>query len=437
VNHKVNTGQVNSVTLTDAEIIFYLLSSTERGTDMKGIVRARGTCSECRGPFEQVKKLGFICPECKIIPTRFFLDLFYEGKRIKIYSDKQGEVLDSYQRALNLLSSINSELKDHTFDPSKYIRGELERFYFSTTAEKWLKEKQSDVDQGLRALSYTKELKAYNEKYFVPFFGDKDIREIRRYHIDEFKASLPAHLAPKTIKNIFISLKNLFNTAYRKEIIERVPTFPVISVPEYSEWKWIDAETQIKILGALPDSDRPIFIFLFLHGCRPGEARAVKVKDIDLKTKTIRIRRTFSLNQLRETTKQRKQNIIPVHPEFLPYMENVMKSSLPEAFIFANKRTGMPYNDETLRKIWHRALKGAKLEKSGLRLYDASRHSFASQLINSNVPLNIVSKLLGHSSMKMTQRYAHESIDTMKTAMQKLTLATVPDVSLKGKEANK
>jgi len=48
-----------------------------------------------------------------------------------------------------------------------------------------------------------------------------------------------------------------------------------------------------------------------------------------------------------------------------------------------------------------------------------------------------VSKLLGHSSMKMTQRYAHESIDTMKTAMQKLTLATVPDVSLKGKGADK
>ena len=39
--------------------------------------------------------------------------------------------------------------------------------------------------------------------------------------------------------------------------------------------------------------------------------------------------------------------------------------------------------------------------------------------------------------MKKTQRYAHESIDTMKTAMQKLTLATVPDVSLKGKGADK
>jgi integrase len=211
----------------------------------------------------------------------------------------------------------------------------------------------------------------------------------------------------------------------------------VITVPEYSGWKWIDAETQIKILDALPSSDRPIFVFLFLHGCRPGEARALKVKDVDLASKTIRIRRTFSLNQLRETTKQKRQNIIPAHPELMPYIEDVLKSSLPEAFLFVNQRTGKPYNDETLRKIWHRALKKADLQNSGLRLYDASRHSFASQLINANVPLNIVSRLLGHSSLKMTQRYAHESADSMKLAMRNLTLSTVPKLSLKEKDAKK
>ena len=419
-----NEEYVRTLPLTDLQNIAILLSGTEteRGTEMRGSIRAKGRCPECEGPFTEVKKLGFICTSCKITPKKFYIDLFHKGQRIRIFADKTGQTLDAYQRAINLLSHINSELTDRTFDASKYVKVELERFYFSNVVKEWLKGKTKDVSQGLRAFSYVKELNAYSERYFIPHFGNMDIREIRRYHIDEFKGSLPEHLSPKTIKNIFISLKNLFNTAYRNEIIERMPSFPTITVPEYTGWKWIDAETQIKILTALPDADKAIFVFLFLHGCRPGEARALKLKDIDFIPRTVRIRRSFSLNVLRETTKQKKENVIPLHPEFMPYIEDVIKTSLPEAFLFVNKRTGKPYNDETLRKIWHRALKKAGLEDSRLRLYDASRHSFASQLVNAGIPVNVISKLLGHSSVKMTARYAHENIDTMKAALMSLSM---------------
>ncbi|MDA8163286.1 MAG: tyrosine-type recombinase/integrase [Desulfobacteraceae bacterium] len=416
--------------LTDNPPLEYLLSLLlSEGEAMKGAIRYRGNCRNCGGDFLFIRKLGFICPECKTRPERFYLDLPWAGKRVRIYSDKQGQPLDTYDRARGLQAHINAEIKSHTFDPSRYLKAELSRFYFSAVAQIWLKEKLKEVEQGLKAYSYVKELVAYNDRYFGPFFKDKDIRDIRRYDIDEFKASFPAHLSPKTIKNIFIALKNLFITAHRKEIIERVPSFPEIHVPEYTGWKWIDAETQVKILDVIAEKHRAIFVFLFLHGCRPGEARALKAKDIDFQTGTIRIRRTFSLNKLRETTKQKRQNIIPIHPEFAPYLKEHLKLSLPEAFIFMNPITGKPYNDETLRKIWHRGLKASNLEKSNLRLYDASRHSFASQLVNSSVPLNIVSKLLGHSSLKMTQRYAHESIDTMKIAIQNLSLSSKPTVS--------
>jgi site-specific recombinase XerD len=68
-----------------------------------------------------------------------------------------------------------------------------------------------------------------------------------------------------------------------------------------------------------------------------------------------------------------------------------------------------------------------------LRLYDASRHSFASQLVNAGVDLFQVSKLLGHSSVKTTERYSHASLESLRTSLQKLSLkkiATVPGRAL-------
>lgn len=62
----------------------------------------------------------------------------------------------------------------------------------------------------------------------------------------------------------------------------------------------------------------------------------------------------------------------------------------------------------------------------------ATRHSFASQLVNSNVSLFKASKLLGHSSVKMTEKYSHSNIENLKTDIQKLSLlqkATVTRLS--------
>ena len=57
-----------------------------------------------------------------------------------------------------------------------------------------------------------------------------------------------------------------------------------------------------------------------------------------------------------------------------------------------------------------------------LRLYDASRHSFASQLVTADTSLLTVSRLLGHSSVKMTEKYAHSEIEKLRADMEKLSL---------------
>lgn len=48
------------------------------------------------------------------------------------------------------------------------------------------------------------------------------------------------------------------------------------------------------------------------------------------------------------------------------------------------------------------------------------RHGAASEMINANVPLNVVGAVLGHKDHKSTQRYAHLVIDTLTDAVMRI-----------------
>ena len=61
-------------------------------------------------------------------------------------------------------------------------------------------------------------------------------------------------------------------------------------------------------------------------------------------------------------------------------------------------------------------------QRKSIRLYDATRHRVASQLVNKGVPLLSVSRLLGHSNTKMMKRYAHVELEKLKFDMKNLSL---------------
>jgi integrase len=173
-------------------------------------------------------------------------------------------------------------------------------------------------------------------------------------------------------------------------------------------------------------SERPIIAFLMLQGCRPGEVRALKCKDVNLHAGTITVARTWSRKVLRDRRKGRgaKAYVFPIHEELLDYIADRVNGSLPEAWLFSNPRTGRNYTEPGLKKLWHRIREKAELGKN-IRLYDATRHSFASNLINKGDSLYMVSQLLGHSDTRTTEKYSHASILGKRTTLAKLSLKNV------------
>jgi integrase len=398
-------------TLTDIPSILYLLSQEGKEEREMGTIRARGKCPVCQKSFEHISKLGLICPEHKTVPRRFYIDLSWKGKRVRIFSHKSGRSLDSYQIALETLQHINYEIRNHIFEPSKYIASDIKKYLFENLIKQWLELKErSDLSP-----SYIPKLKQFEKDYFQ-FFKGQDIRDLRTSHIHDFFYQLPENLSSKTKKNIISALHGFFSWLTKMEYIEKMPVFPTIKI-EQPDWKWLDVDIQGDILLAIPESDRYIYLFLALHGCRPSEARALKVKDIDFSHNAVNIKRTFtgkSGNMIAEHTKTKRQRTIPINTEMLEVFKYLCKDKLPEAFVFINPRTGKPYAKSTYQEVWQSACEAVGLKISS---YEGLRHSFASQRVSRGIDIYLISKVLGHSDIRTTQRYSHTNLDALKSIM--------------------
>ncbi len=76
--------------------------------------------------------------------------------------------------------------------------------------------------------------------------------------------------------------------------------------------------------------------------------------------------------------------------------------------VFVNPRTGREYSTH-INDIWNDACK--KADFPYIKLYNATRHAFATILDNSGkFSLDEIQDLLRHSEMKMTRRYAHRKV---------------------------
>ncbi len=408
----------NEKNLTDIELISYLLQKNGE-EKMKGKIRAKGTCPVCQSKFTEIPKLGYICAKDKTTPNRLYIDLYHKGQRIRIFSDKQGLTLDTYARAFDLLSHINYEIKNFSFDPTKYVKQELEKFYVANLLDQFLAFKINTI-----APSYQKDYRRYVQ-IAKDFFGAKDVRELRKLDLINYKEHLEntRNYSEKTIKNILDNFGTFLRYCKSDlEILDNVPSFPAIETPQ-PKTNWLSSDVQRKALECVPDEHKPIIAFLMLHGCRPGEARALKCKDVNLASETITISATFSARDYREKRKGRKAKnaLIPIHPESFRYIKNRVESNLPSAFLFINNRTGRHYAENKLRKVWNEVRKKTGLDKS-IRLYDATRHSVGSQLGNSKVSAFNIKALLGHSTIKMTEKYVHPELENLRVDMKNLSL---------------
>ena len=132
-----------------------------------------------------------------------------------------------------------------------------------------------------------------------------------------------------------------------------------------------------------------------LTGSRVGEVRQARFEQFNLEL--------GSWSKPAATTKQRKIHRIPISADVAAIVRQRMLL-VPKAnpWLFPGDTPGQPVKE--IRRFWINVQKDAKLPD--VRIHDL-RHTFASLLVSGGASLEMIGKLLGHSQMQTTQRYAH------------------------------
>ena len=122
---------------------------------------------------------------------------------------------------------------------------------------------------------------------------------------------------------------------------------------------------------------------------------------------------------------------IPMTDRVFQTLKDLQKVKCLSGHVFHHD--GQPLYDRKVQRAFRKALKDAEI--SNFHWHDL-RHSFASYLRQRGVDLHTIGTLLGHKDLRMTKRYAHLNVDSLKDAVSKLghVLVTVQEEN-KGFEA--
>lgn len=162
---------------------------------------------------------------------------------------------------------------------------------------------------------------------------------------------------------------------------------------KYGRRKYLNNEENQRFLRAilsLPEDQQALCQLLYFTGCRPTEARNLRAGDCEPQNSVIIINSLKKRNRI-----ERRRLLVP--PDLKEYLIKRMKTLDPESRIW-------PISKSTAWRIVHRAMQLAEIQ--GIQASAKGlRHGFGVRCALRKIPVSLISKHLGHSSLETTSIY--------------------------------
>jgi integrase len=247
-----------------------------------------------------------------------------------------------------------------------------------------------------------------HNRWISPALGKQRLDRITRLQIEQVhQAMFDQGLAASSCNGMIRVVRRAFNLAIEWGLVDKNPAAKIKLFHEDNKRQRILTQEELQRLTTILKSDKNqmvanVVLFLLSTGARVSEALGADWSDIDRpgRSWTIPIR----------NSKSKRIRRVPLSDAALHVLDNVGTEG-KSSHLFINTRTGKRLT--TIAKVWCRIREEAGMPD--LRLHDL-RHSFASMLVNAGVSIYEVKEILGHSDIKITERYSHLAPETQQKA---------------------
>lgn len=223
------------------------------------------------------------------------------------------------------------------------------------------------------------------------FFSPKlRLTGLTAHEVERYVASRTGKVKPGTINRELVFLQGLYTKAIQWGHAQTNPLARVKKLKEERKpERFLTAKQKLTLLESCREDLRPIVSLAIKTGMRQSELIRLEWKNVNLDT-----RRVYAV-----ATKASKVRVIPISDATREMLKRLPKRG---AFVFA-QANGKPWCPQMVIRWFHRAADKTDLPRD-FTFHDL-RHTFARDLLDRGVDIYTVSKLLGHGSLRVTERY--------------------------------
>ncbi|OIQ88387.1 transposase from transposon Tn916 [mine drainage metagenome] len=251
-----------------------------------------------------------------------------------------------------------------------------------------------------------------------PVLGHVTLADLKPSHLDALKREMRSRgMAPSTCNGVINALSRILAYGVRDRRIPRNfcrDDGVRLRVPKpMAGDRTTLTPTQVEDLAAAIDAVRlgygnPVRV-AFYTGVRAEELWALQAGDVDLDARRITVRRAWTgtdeNGRVMGLPKSGSGRLVPILTPVRDLLARLVEGLDPEEWLFVGERGNALWHGNYRQRItWTKVV--ADQGFPGLRFHEL-RHSCASWLAESGVPLTAVQAILGHSDARVTQLYIH------------------------------
>lgn len=240
------------------------------------------------------------------------------------------------------------------------------------------------------------------EAHLKPFFGKLELKNISsllivRYRIKRLRTGVKKSTTNRELALLKVIFSRAIDWGFAVENPVRKVKF--FSEKDNQKERVLTLEEEKGLLELSAEHLKPILMVALNTGMRRGEILSLKWDQVNLSKRFLQV----------ENTKSGNNRVIPINDVLMEELLRLKKLNEKSMFVFPNK---------SVRTAFENACRRADIKE--LRFHDL-RHTFATRLVEQGIDLITIKELLGHHSVKVTERYTHPNAYQKKRAVDILS----------------